>query len=54
MATLSALAFPLAVSPAEEGFRIIMGMLITGLVFAAIVILGELWHYRRHLRHRRY
>jgi hypothetical protein len=46
---------PLAeVSPAEEGLRIILGMLITGAVFAAIVIFGEWVHYVRHFRHRRY
>ena len=41
-------------SPAEEGLHIILGMLITGLVFAAIVIVGEWVHYVRHYRHRRY
>ena len=45
--------FPLAQSTAEEGLHIILGMLITGLVFAGIVVFGELWHYRRDLRHRR-
>jgi hypothetical protein len=49
---MAAQLFPLAQSTAEEGLHIILGMLITGLVFAAIVIVGELWHYRRHLRHR--
>lgn len=44
---------PLAQSTAEEGKRVITGMLVTGLLFALIVILGEWWHYRRHLRHRR-
>jgi hypothetical protein len=41
-------------SPAEEGRHVILGMLITGLVFAAIVIVGEYVHYVRHFRHRRY
>lgn len=45
--------FPLVLSTAEEGQRIILGMLITGLIFAGIVVFGELWHYRRDLRHRR-
>ena len=45
---------PLAQSTAEEGLRVIIGMLITGLVFAAIVIVGEWVHYVRHFRHRRY
>ena len=45
---------PLAQSTAEEGLHIIIGMLITGLVFAGIVIIGEYVHYVRHYRHRRY
>jgi hypothetical protein len=45
---------PLAQSTAEEGLRVITGMLITGLVFAAIVIVGEWIHYRRHFRRRGY
>lgn len=44
----------LAQSTAEEGLHIIIGMLITGLVFAAIVIVGEWVHYLRHFRGRRY
>jgi hypothetical protein len=43
---------PLAQSTAEEGVRVILGMLITGLVFAAIVVFGEWIHYRRHFRRR--
>ena len=43
---------PLAQSTSEEGLHVIIGMLITGLVFAAIVIIGEYVHYRRHLRSR--
>ena len=45
---------PLAQSTAEEGLHVIIGMLITGLVFAGIVIIGEYVHYVRHYRHRRY
>ncbi len=45
---------PLAQSTAEEGLHILLGMLITGLVFALIVVVGEWVHYRRHFRHRRY
>ena len=45
---------PLAQSTAEEGTRVILGMLIVGLVFAVIVVGGEYVHYRRHFRHRRY
>jgi uncharacterized integral membrane protein len=43
---------PLAQSTAEEGLHVILGMLVTGLVFALIVIVGEYVHYRRHLRRR--
>jgi uncharacterized integral membrane protein len=42
----------LAQSTAEEGLHVILGMLITGLIFAAIVIVGEWVHYRRHFRRR--
>ena len=45
---------PLAQSTAEEGLHVILGMLVTGLVFAVIVVVGEYVHYRRHFRHRRY
>jgi hypothetical protein len=40
-------------STGEEGVRVITGMLIVGLIFASIVVFGELWHYYRDLRHRR-
>jgi uncharacterized integral membrane protein len=42
----------LAQSTAEEGLHVILGMLITGLIFAVIVIFGEWIHYRRHFRRR--
>jgi hypothetical protein len=37
---------------AEEGRRIITAMLIVGLIFAGIVILGEFVHWYRHDRSR--
>lgn len=37
---------------AEEGRRIITAMLIVGLIFAGIVIIGELVHWHRHDRGR--
>jgi hypothetical protein len=40
---------PLADS-AEEGRNIILGMLITGLIFIAVIAIGEV---SKHLRHRR-
>ena len=41
---------PLADTAADEGRKIIMAMLVVGLVFVAVIALGEL---SRHLRHRR-
>jgi hypothetical protein len=35
---------------AEEGRKTILAMLIVGLVFIAVVALGELTHYLRHRR----
>lgn len=37
---------------AEEGRRIITAMLIVGLIFAGIVIVGEFVHWYRHDRGR--
>jgi hypothetical protein len=45
---------PLAQSTAEEGLHVILGMLIVGLIFAAIVVIGEYLHYVRHFKHHRY
>ena len=33
---------------AEEGLKIITAMLVVGLIFAAVVVLGELIHRFRH------
>ena len=49
MADLVALALPLA-DTAEEGRNIIIGMLLTGLVFVSVILLGELSKYLRHRR----
>ena len=41
---------PLAGSAAQEGTRIVLGMLIVGLVFVAVVVVGDglhYWHLRR-------
>jgi hypothetical protein len=38
------------VDAAEEGKKVITGMLVVGLIFAGVVVLGELskaWRYRR-------
>ena len=38
---------------AEEGLKVITGMLVVGLIFASIVVFGELIHWFRVRRHRR-
>jgi Na+-driven multidrug efflux pump len=38
---------------AEEGLHIIIGMLIVGLVFLAVILLGQLGRYLTHRRHDR-
>ena len=38
---------------AEEGKKVIFGMLITGLVFIAVIALGQLSKYYGHRRERR-
>jgi hypothetical protein len=48
-ATISLLA-QAEVDAAEEGFRVIRGMLITGLIFIAVIAVGELSHWYRHRR----
>ena len=50
MAALLAL-LPLAVeSAAEEGKKVITGMLITGIVFLSVIALGQLSRYLSHRR----
>ena len=49
MADLVALTLPIA-GPAEEGKHIIIAMLLTGFVFVAVILLGELSKYLRHRR----
>jgi len=53
MALLAAtvLALPLAAEDAAtEGKKVITGMLIVGLIFVSVIVLGELTHYLRHRR----
>jgi hypothetical protein len=52
MADVLALLLPLGADAAEEGKKVITGMLVVGLIFATIVIGGELIHWWRHLRKR--
>jgi hypothetical protein len=40
----------LAADAAEEGKKVILAMLFTGLVFVAVIVLGELTHWLRHRR----
>ena len=40
----------LAATAAEEGKKVIYAMLITGLVFVSVIILGELTHWLRSRR----
>jgi predicted membrane protein len=54
---MSSVAAALLASAADEGRNIILSMLVVGLVFLAVIALGELndWrakkrHYRRHQR----
>ena len=44
---LAALSLPLA-DAAEEGLHIIVGMLITGLIFVGVIAVGETLHWLRH------
>ena len=38
----------LAADAAEEGKHIVIAMLLVGLVFVSVVLLGELWRWTRH------
>jgi hypothetical protein len=51
---LAALSWILAVEDAAtEGKKVITGMLITGLIFIAVIAIGELSHWARHRRRQR-
>jgi hypothetical protein len=41
---------PLAKTAAEEGKDVITAMLIVGLVFLSVIVLGEVTHWLRHRR----
>jgi hypothetical protein len=49
---VSALALPLAATAAEEGKKVITSMLVVGLIFVAVILLGETTHWLRHRRRR--
>ena len=42
---------PLAKTAAEEGKDIITAMLVVGLVFLAVIVIGEVTHWLRHRHH---
>jgi hypothetical protein len=42
----------LLMNAAEEGRNVILGMLVTGLVFVFVIALGETTHALRHRRKR--
>lgn len=48
---MTALAPFLAKTAAEEGRDIVLGMLVVGLVFLAVIALGELNDWRGRRRH---
>ena len=49
--TLLTLAPLAAETAAEEGKKVITAMLIVGLIFLGVIVLGELSRYLRHRRH---
>ncbi|HEX2345588.1 MAG TPA: hypothetical protein VHI12_03300 [Gaiellaceae bacterium] len=46
-----ALALLLAKTAAEEGRDIVLSMLVVGLVFVAVILLGDLYNLRARKRH---
>jgi len=48
---LAVLSFPLGQSAADEGRNIIISMLLVGLVFLAVIALGELSQWRHRRKH---
>ena len=40
-------------SAAEEGKEIVLGMLVVGLVFVGVAVVGDLWNWRARKRHAR-
>ena len=47
----SALALLLAKTAAEEGRDIVLSMLVVGLVFVIVILLGDLYNLRARKRH---
>lgn len=42
---------PFAKTAAEEGKDVITAMLVVGLVFLAVIVVGEVTHWLRHRHH---
>ncbi len=51
LAALSVLAA--TKTAAEEGKEIVLAMLVVGLVFVGVAVLGDLWNWRSRKRHAR-
>jgi heme/copper-type cytochrome/quinol oxidase subunit 2 len=49
---MSALA-PFLADAAEEGKNVVLSMLVVGLVFVAVILLGDLYAWRARKRHNR-
>jgi hypothetical protein len=49
-AILVAQAEEVQVDPAEEGKKVIIGMLVTGLIFIGVIALGQLSKWASHRR----
>jgi hypothetical protein len=47
-----ALLLPLAATAAEEGKKIVLGMLLVGLIFIAVIVIGDGLHYLQLRRER--
>jgi hypothetical protein len=45
------LGLPLLLDAAEEGKKIITAMLVVGLIFIGVIVLGQLSRWARHRRH---
>ncbi|HET9461652.1 MAG TPA: hypothetical protein VI540_00615 [Gaiellaceae bacterium] len=46
---MSSLA-PFLADAAEEGKDVVLSMLVVGLVFVGVVLVGDLWNWRAHKR----
>jgi hypothetical protein len=53
VALSAVLSLPLAADAATEGKKVIIGMLITGLIFVAVIALGETLDWLGERRRRR-